>query len=203
MRTTSIHGPQVQLSRSSSRIGRPAAVRPHAQTHALEHIQKPTQGRRAARGATAACRGIRRRALRRRLAQHAPLSAREEPLRQRSAPRGSLVVVVAAGAAAAVEAAAVAELLEEEAQELARLDSCPPRKGGPREGTQIRARPARCMTAEPAECASGPPLGASAVPWSVRARKPRARVVTATLWDASYQCAAIRGCKLRSAEERK
>ena len=72
------------------------------------------------------------RALRWRLAQHAPLSAREEPLRQRSAPRGGLVVVVAAGAADAVEAAAVAELPEEEAQELARLDSCRPRKGGPR-----------------------------------------------------------------------
>ena len=109
---------------------------------------------RAVRGAAAACRGVRRRALPWRLTHHAPLSAREEPLRQRSAPRGGLVVVVAAGAADAVEAAAVAELLEEEAQELARLDSCPPRKGGPREGTQIRARAARCITAEPAERAS-------------------------------------------------
>ena len=59
------------------------------------------------------------------------------------------------------------------------------------------------MTAEPAERASGPPLGASAVPWSVCARKLRAWVVTATLWDACSQCAGIRQCKLRSAEERR
>ena len=35
------------------------------------------------------------------------------------------------------------------------------------------------MTAEPPERASGPPLGASAVPWSVCAGKPRAWVVIA------------------------
>ena len=51
-------------------------------------------------------------------------------------------------------AAADAELLKEVAQELARLDGCPSRRGGPLKGTQIRARAARCMTAEPAERAS-------------------------------------------------
>ena len=51
---------------------------------------------------------------------------REAPLRQRSAPSGGLVVVAAAGAAEAKDIAADAELLEEVAQELARLDSCPP-----------------------------------------------------------------------------
>ena len=64
-------------------------------------------------------------------------STRHSPLErslcgERSAPRGGLVVVAAVVAAAAVEVAAVAELLEEEVQELARLDGCPPRKGGPR-----------------------------------------------------------------------
>ena len=129
-------------------------------------------------------------------------STRHSPLErslcgERSAPRGGLVVVAAVVAAAAVEVAAVAELLEEEVQELARLDGCPPRKGGPREGTKIRARAARCMTAEPAERASEPPLGASAVPLCVHARKLRAWVVIATLWDASSRHAGIRQCTQR------
>ena len=54
-------------------------------------------------------------------------------------------------------AAADAELLEGSSSQelqLARLDGCLSRRGGPLKGTQIRARAARCMTAEPAERAS-------------------------------------------------
>ena len=109
------------------------APRPRLSDDARKHTHSSTYKnyRRSPSGSRRSC-CVHCRALRWRLAQHAPLSAREEPLRQRSAPRGGLVVVVAAGAADAVEAAAVAELPEEEAQELARLDSCRPRKGGPR-----------------------------------------------------------------------
>ena len=110
----------------------PGCLSDHRRKHTHWTHDKNYLSRRPACGAAAASCGARRRALRPRLAQHAPLSARDLPLRQRSAPCGGLVVVAAIVAADAKGVVAVAALLEEVGEELARLDSCPPRKGRPR-----------------------------------------------------------------------